>query len=218
MGFGLAAMTIFEISGRESPFSDHDSMRDTHELRIRELHPRPRVAIIQQHIDPGRIELLVQQVGRFLDTGRFLIIDGHQNDLKGRNGIRPDDAVGIVILFDRRGDHPRDADAVASHEHGQSLSLFVEHARFHRFAVQLSQLKNMADFDAAGDFQGSMTARAGVAVLGVAQIHRGWVGQVTAPIHPGEMHILFVGAADEVRQMSGGMIDIDFSPRSQWVR
>ncbi len=87
-GLRLAAMTIFEISGCKSPFSDHDPMRDAHELRIRKLHPRPRVAIIQQHVDPGRIELLVQQVGGFLDAGRFLVIDGHQNDLKGRDGIR----------------------------------------------------------------------------------------------------------------------------------
>ena len=60
-------------------------------------------------------------------------------------------AVGIVILFDRRGDHAGHADAVAAHEHGQRLALLIEHAGMHRLAVELPELEDVADLDAARD-------------------------------------------------------------------
>ena len=62
---GLAAVTIFEISRIEAPIPDDDPMRDAHELGIRELDPRSGIAIVEQDIDAGVLELPIQRIGRF---------------------------------------------------------------------------------------------------------------------------------------------------------
>ena len=38
---------------------------------------------------------------------------------------------------------------------------------------------------------------------------RARLGQVAAPVHAGEVHVLLVGAADEIRQLRCGVVDID---------
>src|SRR3984957_17198929 len=91
--FSLAAMTIFEIPRGETPLPDHDAMRDSHELRIGEFDPRTGAPIVEPNLESGGVELLIQRVGGFLDERRFLVIDRHQDDLKRRDGLRPENAV-----------------------------------------------------------------------------------------------------------------------------
>src|SRR6202034_2394469 len=95
--FGLAAMTIFEIPRSQAALADHDAMRDSHELRIGEFDPRTGVPIVEQYIDAGGGELLVQRIGGLLNERRLLVVDRHQDDLKRRDGFGPENAVGVVI-------------------------------------------------------------------------------------------------------------------------
>src|ERR1700683_4079008 len=87
--FGLAAVTVLEISAAQTPVADDDTVRDADELRIGELDSRPGVAVVKQHIDAGGGEFLVQGIGRLLYALRLLIIDRHQHDEKGRQRLRP---------------------------------------------------------------------------------------------------------------------------------
>src|SRR3981081_2712630 len=117
--FGLAGMTVFESPRGEAPFPDDDPMRNSDELGIGELDPRTGVTIVEQYVDTGGVELPVQRIGGFLDPRRLLVIDRHQDHLERRDRVRPENAVGIVILFDGRSDDPRDPDSVTAHEHRQ---------------------------------------------------------------------------------------------------
>ena len=114
-----------------------------------------------------------------------------------------------MILLDGRGHDAGHPDAVAAHEHGQRLALLVEHRGLHRLAVQLPELEDMADLDAARNLQAARAGRARVARCDVADVARSRFGQIAAPVHAGEVHVLLVGAADEIRQVRGGMIDVD---------
>src|ERR1700681_4290307 len=166
--FGLAAMTIFEISRGEAAFPDDDPMRNSDELGVGEFDARTGIAIVEQYVDAGGIELLVQRIGGLPDERRLLLVDRHQDDLERRDRLRPENAVGIVILFDGRGDDPRDANSVTAHEHRHGLTLLIQHAGIHGGAVQLSELENVPNFDAACDLQGSSAAGTRVAALRIA--------------------------------------------------
>src|SRR3984957_18106900 len=168
--FGLAPVTIFEFSCGERAITDHDAVRNTQKLRIGELHAGPRVAIIEQYIDAGGVEVPVQRIRGLLYSRRFLIVDRHQYHLEGCDRLGPQNAVGIVILFDRGSDHARHADAIAAHEHGQRLALFIQYAGVHGGTVELSELKYVAHLDASDDLEVAASARAGIAGLGVADI------------------------------------------------
>src|SRR5882762_774379 len=87
--FGLAAMTIFEIPCGEASFPDDDPVRNSDELGIGKFDARASIAIIEQYVDAGRIELLVQRIGGLLDYCRLLVIDRHQDHLALRDGLRP---------------------------------------------------------------------------------------------------------------------------------
>lgn len=55
--------------------------------------------------------------------------------MEWRNRKRPDDALVIVILLDRRGGRPTDANAVATHDGKTLLTLIVEDGGVHFSAV-----------------------------------------------------------------------------------
>ncbi len=122
---------------------------------------------------------------------------------------RPDDAVGIVVLLDRRGDHPRYADAVTAHEHRQGFALFIEHAGVHGRAIELSELEYVPHLDAAGNLQLAPSRRTGIALLDIADIDRRLIGEIAAPIHAAVVHVFFIGAAYEIGQVCRCVIDVN---------
>ena len=44
-----------------------------------------------------------------------------------------------MVLFDRRGDDPRDADAVAAHQRMHRLAAGVDHGAVHRFGIAIAK-------------------------------------------------------------------------------
>ena len=189
--------------------ADDQPVRDPDELRIGEFHAGPRVAIVEQHVDAGGAEILVQLVGRAAHALGFLVVDRHHDDVEGSQRLGPDDAVGIVILLDGRRDDAGHADAVAAHEHGDRLALLVEDGRLHGLAVELPELEDVADFDAARDLERAIAGRARIARHDVADVHGSRLGQIASPVHAGEVHVLLVGAADEIGELRRGVVDVD---------
>ena len=110
-------------------------MRNSQQLRVGEFDPGTRIPIVEQRVDARGIERLVQGVRRLLHACRLLVVDRHQHHLKRGEGLRPDDAVGIVILFDGCRHHSRHAYAIAAHVHGQRVALFVQHGGIHGLAI-----------------------------------------------------------------------------------
>ena len=77
----------------------------------------------------------------------------------------------------------------------------IEYIGFHRFAVFQTKLKYMADLDAACDRNRALAIRARVALDDVTDVDKRGFRQVATPVDTGEMGILLVGAANEVRQI-----------------
>src|ERR1043165_3268334 len=78
--------------------------------------------------------------------------------MKWRDGEWPDDPVGVVILFDRRGNQAGNADPVATHFNRLFPSFGVEIRSSHGLAEFFAEIKNLADFDAAISLQRAAVA------------------------------------------------------------
>src|SRR6202022_2074597 len=84
----------------------------------------------------------------------------------------------------------------------------------HGLAVFLPELEDVTDFDAPGDLQVAMPGRAGIAFDHVADVGCDHSLHIPVPVRPGEMHVLFVRAADEVRQRQGAVIHVETAAKS----
>src|SRR5271168_2039953 len=69
----VASMPVFELAGLERAIADDQPVRDPDELRVGEFHAGSRVAIVEQHVDAGGAEILVQLVGRAAHALGFLV-------------------------------------------------------------------------------------------------------------------------------------------------
>ena len=134
---------------------------------------------------------------------------GTTHHLEGRDGVRPDDAARIMVLLDRGGNDARHTDAVAAHVQRGRLAGFVQHGGAHGLAVFLAELEDVADLDAARDAERALAGGRGIARDHVAQVGRRGLGQVAAPVDAGEVRVLLVRAADEVRQREHGVVGVD---------
>ena len=171
------------------------------QLVVGELDAGPRVAIVEQHVEPGCRQLGVQGLSHLLHAGGLLHVDRDQRHVERRDRLRPDDAALVVVLFDGGRHDARHADAVTTHGHHHRLALFVEHGGIHRGAVLAAELEDVADLDAAGDAERALAGGARVARDDVAQVHDFALRQVAAPVHAGEMHVALVRAADEIAHL-----------------
>ncbi len=69
-------------------------------------------------------------------------------DVIRRDGDRPLDSLVVMRRLDDRAHEARRPDAVASHQDGFALAVFVGERNVERFGELGSQIENVADFDA----------------------------------------------------------------------
>ena len=137
-------------------------------------------------------------------------VEHGDDDFKGGDCHRPDDAVRIVILFDCRCRSAADADAVATHVDKLLFAVVVEEARLHRLGVTGAEFEDMTDFDAAPHLEHTAgAARAEIAVDDVAQISVEIRGEVAAGIGILEVEVRGIGADNNVAQTFDGEIGND---------
>src|SRR5690242_20648640 len=84
-------------------FPDRDSVRDADQIRIFELHTRAFVAIVEQHVETGAFQLVIQLLSGCAQIVLLHVCDRY-DDVERRERLRPDDAVCIVMLLDRATD------------------------------------------------------------------------------------------------------------------
>jgi len=115
--------------------------------------------------------------------------------------VRPDDAALIVILLDGRGDDARHTNAITAMSICTRHRL-IEHRGVHRGAVLASELKDVADLDAAHDLE--------CAVPGGTRIAGHHIAQIGAAVRAGPgpssrrcSACLFVGAQTKSATASG---------------
>ena len=168
---GLAAGAPFDLqlSVGQAASADHHAQRNADQVGILELDAGALIAIVQQHVDAGGRQFLVELVGNVGDLGLFHV-ERDQQHFVGSQRQRPDDAVFVVAGFDQRGDDPIHADAVAAHDQGVLLFVGVEIFGLQGGGVFGAELEDVADFDRLLQFELGGAARTRIAGAGVAQI------------------------------------------------
>ena len=211
-GTGVAAASrlrlVFDLSFLQAPVADGDPVRNADQLEISKHHARTLAAIVEQHFDAGRLELVVQRIGRRPHS--LAAVVAHRRDRHGERGqrLRPRDAPAVVVLLDGSGDDARDPDPVAAHFHDLRLTVGVEISCTHRPRVHVAQREDMAHLDAAQDFEPAAAIGRRVAGNDVAQIGDA-VGftAIAAEIDAAKVEIGLVRAADEVRHRGDRPVD-----------
>jgi len=61
-------MTIFQNACIESAFPDDDTVGDAEKFSVCELHARPSISIIQQHIDTRSVQLGIEGIRRLANA------------------------------------------------------------------------------------------------------------------------------------------------------
>ena len=81
----VATALIFQCALLQPAIADVDSHRKSNQIRIVKLHPRSLIAIIQQRVDPGGVQLLVQPIGGRLGELEFVggALADHANRIRG---------------------------------------------------------------------------------------------------------------------------------------
>jgi hypothetical protein len=122
---------------------------------------------------------------------------------------RPLDAIFVVVLFDHGGHAARDADAVAAHDEGALLAVFVAEGGAHGLGVLVAQLEDLAHFDAARERDRLAAFGAGVARLGGAQVGPEIDGEIAALFGAHVVVAVLVGAYDPVLDALQALVGAD---------
>src|SRR5690606_20635253 len=129
--FRFPAVFVFELAFCQPAIADDETVGNTDQFDIRELHARALVAVIEQHSIAQALQSFVQRLRLLAHRFGFLRIEGHHSDLERCDRIRPDDALSVMVLFDRSRHHPTHTDAVATHDHDLLAAFLIQHSRIH---------------------------------------------------------------------------------------
>ncbi len=217
MRFGTAL--VFQITFGQASVADHDTVRDTDQFHVGELDARAGllVAVVEQYFKTGSRQVGVEFVRRFTNGVR-LVAQRDQRNLERREGVVPDDAVFVAVLFDGSGNHSGNTDAVATHRQIDRLAVFTQHLALHRFAVLGAQLEDVTHFDAALDFQRALAVRAWVARNHVAQVGNGRNRQIALPVDAEIVFVVDVGTDAEVAHQLDRAVDDARQWQVQWAQ
>ncbi len=100
-GVLFAPVLIFDQSLFQSALADDESVRDADQIHVGEHDAGPLIAVIEQYVEAHHLPRVLEPLRRLGDGCGFVHADRHHADLKRRDGIRPDDAVIVMILLDR---------------------------------------------------------------------------------------------------------------------
>ena len=136
-------------------------------------------------------------------------IDRYYSNLERGNTVWPDDAIGIIILFYCSGHNTTNANTIAAHAHKSLFAIFIKHGGLHCLAVFGTQLKYMADFNAAFYFKDTLSIGARVAGDNIANVGNTVFATVSIPVNIGQVVAVAVCATSKVAQLSGAVVDHD---------
>src|SRR6476659_4647964 len=149
--------------------------RHPDQVGVGELLPGPQVAVVQEDLEPGRVE----SGGRLL-ADLLRALQHHEMDVVRRDRERPDDPVLVVVLLDHRSNRALEADPVRAHDERLLLAVLVDERRLERRGVTRAELEDVADLDRRRERERATAVRAGVALARGAQ-----VGEARLEVAPG---------------------------------
>src|SRR5690606_2739990 len=197
VGFRRASPLNFHDTFLQTAITHGDAQRHPNQFPIGEHDAGARIAIVEDDVDTSSLQLRIELIRRVAYGFTLVITHGADHNLEWCDRARPDDAAFIVILFDRSGGYPADAETVATHlKHGR-FPIRIDTSCIQGARVFVTQEEDMAHFDAALDTQ-LAASRVRVALRDVAQVVNRRVGKVTTPVDTGVVITLFVRATDEI--------------------
>src|ERR1039457_6732327 len=99
-----------------------DSKGDTHQVGVLELPPWPFVPIVQQHVEPGPLQLPCDGLGGAANR-LVLGVRRHHHHLKRRDRRRQPESVLVVRLLDSGGQDALDSNPIAPHDWRHLLAI-----------------------------------------------------------------------------------------------
>src|SRR5680860_156192 len=181
-------------------------MRNADQLLLGEHHPGPQVAVVEQDIETGRPQFIVQLTRGRCQAFGLVHVNRDQRNLERRDRRRPDDAALVVMLLDRGGHRARDADAIAAHYHVTRAALLVQHGGVHGAAVLVTELKDVTHLNATRYQKRAVAVGTAIAVYDVAQVGLLRLGQVAAPVDAGQVFAVYVRATCEIGKLRRRMV------------
>src|SRR5204863_5964000 len=132
----LVARVVANVDGAvlERLLADGDPDRRADEVGVRKLLAGTRVAIVEENVESGRVELR----GELLGAAEDLVaarMQGDDLDVERREGCGPADRALLPVLLDRRREHATRPDTVAPHHDGMLPALFVQKLSMQRLGV-----------------------------------------------------------------------------------
>ena len=134
---------------------------------------------------------------------RLVGIDGDKNDVIRGNTRWSDNPFVVMVLFNRRAHKARYANAIAAHEHCEGLTVSIEYGGFHRRAVFVPELKDMADLDPSANLDCAVIVRCRFSDFNVAEVGDFVEIGVSVPINVAKMLVVLIGPASEVFDDAG---------------
>ena len=118
-------MLVFDLAFFQAPLADGDAVRHADQFPVGKHHAGALATVVQDDVHARSQQFGVQAFGGLPHGFAAVHAYGADDDGKGRDGIGPDDAARVVVLFDGGGGQAGDADAVAAHLEGLGLAVFV---------------------------------------------------------------------------------------------
>ncbi len=79
-------------------------------------------------------------------------------------------------------------------------AILAQYYGIHRFGIPVSQLENMPDFDTPPENDLAFAVWTGVSLFYVTKVGDPTHHSISVPVHTGEMEVIFIGSAGEIRQ------------------
>ncbi len=155
----------FDFTLREGFLAEIHAQGESDQFAVLELHPGSVIAVVQNHLDAGGGELVVEGLGELHRSAVRRDAQRGQAHLKWGHADGPQDAILVMALFDDGLERARDADAVAAHDGKLPCPGFVEEGGVQLFAVLEADLEDVSDLDAAADLEGESGRRSRLADL-----------------------------------------------------
>src|SRR6266571_2072081 len=137
-----------------------DTHRNPDQVGVGELLPRPLIAVVQEHLVAGVVELRRHLLGALLEARQ-----ADHVHVVGSHRPRPFDALLVVVLLDDGRHGPRRPDAVAAHDERLLLAVLVQKRRLERRRVVRLKLEDVADLDRSLKVKSAAAPRTGVSLL-----------------------------------------------------
>ncbi len=139
----------------------------------------------------------------------IFVVRRDDDHLIRRNRDRPDDAVIVVALLNRRRHRARYTDSVAAHDHRLRFPVLIQIRAAERRAVFRTQLEDLPDFDALLDLDLAAALRADVLFRDHANRRDTHIAEIPRRIHMDIVPIFFVSAAARILHFHDRRIDDD---------